>query len=163
MPTSPLVIHVNGRTHPVAAAPETPLLYVLRNELELNSPQFGCGLEQCGACAVLLGARLVQSCRLPVAEAAGAAVTTLEGLAAEGELHPVQRAFLEEQAAQCGFCTSGLILATAALLAKHPRPSDAQAREALDGHLCRCGVYARVLRAVQRSAELLSAEWGGQP
>jgi nicotinate dehydrogenase subunit A len=160
---SPLTINVNGRAHTVAAAPDTPLLYVLRNELELNSPQFGCGLEQCGACAVLLGSRLAHSCRLTVAEAAGAAVTTLEGLAADGELHPVQRAFLEEQAVQCGFCASGLMLATAALLARHPRPTEAQAREALEGHLCRCGAHARILRAVQRSAELLAAEWGGQP
>jgi nicotinate dehydrogenase subunit A len=154
------VITVNGRSHRVEAAPDTPLLYVLRNELGLNGPQFGCGLEQCGACMVLLGAKAVQSCKLPVAEAAGAAITTLEGLTAGQELHPIQRAFLEEQAAQCGFCTNGMIISAAALLGRNRHPTDLEIREALDVNLCRCGAHVRVLRAVRRAAELLSAEWG---
>lgn len=155
-----VVITVNGRAHAVEASPDTPLLYVLRNELGLNGPQFGCGLEQCGACMVLVGAKAVQSCKLAVSEASGAAITTLEGLAAGEELHPLQRAFLEEQAAQCGFCTNGMIIAAAALLAKNRHPSDQQIREALDGNLCRCGTHVRVLRAVKRAAELLAEEWG---
>ena len=154
------VILVNGRSHRVEATPDTPLLYVLRNELGLNGPQFGCGLEQCGACMVLLGAKAVQSCKLPVAEAAGAAITTLEGLAAGQELHPIQQAFLEEQAAQCGFCTNGMIISAAALLGKNRHPTDREIREALDVNLCRCGAHVRVLRAVKRAAELLSVEWG---
>ncbi|MGA2111045.1 MAG: (2Fe-2S)-binding protein [Anaerolineales bacterium] len=155
-----IVITVNGRTHHVAASPDTPLLYVLRNELGLNGPQFGCGLEQCGVCMVLLGAKAVQSCKLAVSETTGAAITTLEGLMAGQELHPLQRAFLEEQAAQCGFCTNGMIIAAAALLAKNRHPTDQQIREALEGNLCRCGAHVRVLRAVKRAADLLAEEWG---
>lgn len=153
-----LVITVNGRQHPVQAAPDTALLYVLRNELGLNGPQFGCGSETCGACTVLLGAKAVKSCKLPVSEAALGAVTTLEGLSAEGELHPVQRAFVEEQALQCGYCGNGMIMTTAAFLWKNPHPSDEQIREALDGTLCRCGSHLRILRAVRRAAELLAQE-----
>jgi nicotinate dehydrogenase subunit A len=131
---------------------------VLRNDLGLNGPKFGCGLEQCGACAVLVGAKSTLTCRLPVGEVGAAPITTLEGLAVGHELHPVQHAFVEHQAAQCGYCTNGLIIATAALLWKTPRPSDAQIREALDGHLCRCGSHLRVLRAVRRASELLAGE-----
>ena len=129
----PLTLTVNGTPHTLDVDPDTPLLYVLRNDLALNGPQFGCGLEQCGACAVLVGAKATLSCRLPVAEVGRAAVTTLEGLAAGGELHPIQQAFIDLQAAQCGYCTNGLIIATAALLWKTPRPTDAQVRAALDG------------------------------
>ena len=154
----PLTLTVNGATHTLAVPPDTPLLYVLRNDLGLNGPQFGCGLEQCGACAVLVGANARLSCRLPVGEVGQAAVTTLEGLAAGDELHPVQQAFLEHQAAQCGFCTNGLVIATAALLWRSPHPTDAQIRAALDGHLCRCGSHLRVLRAVRRAAALLAGE-----
>lgn len=153
-----LVITVNGHPHPVQAEPSTPLIYVLRNELGLNSPQFGCGLEQCGACIVLVGAKAVQSCKLPVSEAASGRITTLEGLSTPEELHPVQRAFIEEQAAQCGYCGNGMMMATAALLWKHPRPTDQQIEEALDGNLCRCGAHLRIFRAVRRAAELLSQE-----
>lgn len=153
-----LVITVNGKPHRVQAAPDTPLLYVLRNELGLNSPQFGCGLEQCGACMVLFGSQAVQSCKKPVTEAASANITTLEGLAEDGELHPVQRAFIQEQAAQCGFCTSGMMIATAALLWKHPHPTDEQICEALDANLCRCGTHLRIMRAVRRAERLLAAE-----
>jgi nicotinate dehydrogenase subunit A len=153
-----LVITVNGQQHHVQAAPETPLLYVLRNELGLNGPQFGCGSETCGACTVLLGANVVKSCKVPVSEATMGAITTLEGLSADGELHPVQRAFVEEQALQCGYCGNGIIMTTAALLWKYPHPSDEQIREALEGNLCRCGSHLRILRAVRRAAELLAQE-----
>jgi nicotinate dehydrogenase subunit A len=156
-----LVIHVNGRPHRVQAAPDTPLLYVLRNELALNGPQFGCGSETCGSCTVLLGARPVKACKLPVSEAAAGPITTLEGLAVEGELHPVQLAFIEEQALQCGYCGNGMILAAAALLWKYPRPTDEQIREALNDNLCRCGSHVRILRAVRRAAGLLAADREG--
>lgn len=152
-----LVITVNGKQHSVEATPETPLLYVLRNELELNGPQFGCGSEQCGACKVLLGAQAVPSCKLPVSEVGAAPITTLEGLSTPEELHPVQRAFIEQQAAQCGYCINGMIMTTAAFLAKQSHPTDEQIRTALDGNLCRCGTHPRILRAVKRAAELL---WG---
>lgn len=152
-----LAITVNGKQHIVQATPNTPLLYVLRNELGLNSPQFGCGLEQCGACMVLVGSKATQSCKMPVSEATIAPITTLEGLVVDGELHPVQRAFIEEQAAQCGICGSGMIMTTAALLWRNPHPTDEQIREALDGNLCRCGTHLRIIRAVKRAAELLSA------
>lgn len=153
-----LCITVNGKKHRVEAAPDTPLLYVLRNELGLNGLQYGCGSENCGACTVLLGSKATKTCKLPVSDATGGEITTLEGLIAEGKLHPVQRAFLEEQAAQCGYCSNGMIMTTAALLWKNPHPTDAQAREALDGNLCRCGTQLRILRAVQRAAELLQKE-----
>jgi nicotinate dehydrogenase subunit A len=152
---TPISLTVNGQTHWVAAAPDTPLLYVLRNDLGLNGPQFGCGLEQCGACMVLVGAKARQACHLPVSEVGGAAITTLEGLSAAGELHPLQQAFIEQQAAQCGFCSNGMLISAAALLWKTPHPSDAQVRKALDGNLCRCGSHTRILRAVQRAAVLL--------
>jgi nicotinate dehydrogenase subunit A len=152
-----LVITVNGARHRVEAAPDTPLLYVLRDELGLSGPQFGCGLEQCGACMVLRGAEATTSCRLPVAEVAGAAITTLEGLGTPEEPHPVQQAFIEEQAAQCAYCSNGMIMTAAALLWRHPHPTDEQIRAALDGNLCRCGSHVRILRAVRRASELM---WG---
>lgn len=151
------IISVNGKKHTVRAAPETPLLYVLRNDLGLNGPQFGCGQEQCGSCMVLVGANAKQSCKLPISEVGNTAITTLEGLVEEGELHPVQRAFLEEQAAQCGYCTNGMIITSAALLWKDHHPSDEQVRVALDGNLCRCGSHLRILRAVKRAEQLM---WG---
>ena len=151
----PITLTVNGKSYDIRAEPETPLLYVLRNELGLNGPKFGCGLEQCGACAVLVGAKARLSCRLPVGEVGRAGITTLEGLASDTELHPVQQAFIEHQAAQCGYCTNGMVIATAALLWKTPQPNDAQIRAALDDHLCRCGSHLRILRAVRRVAELL--------
>lgn len=142
---------VNGRTHDVRATPDTPLLYVLRDELELDGPKFGCGLAQCGACTVIVDGRATRSCVLPVA-AVKAPVTTVEGLGTPAKPHPVQAAFVAEQAAQCGYCTAGLVVAAAALLAQHPKPSDAQIVRALDGNLCRCGSHLRVLRAVKRAA-----------
>ena len=147
---------VNGKHHTVHAAPDTPLLYVLRNELGLTGPHFGCGEETCGACMVLIGATAKQSCKLPVGEVGASRVTTLEGLIEDGELHPVQRAFLDEQAAQCGYCLNGMIMVTAALLWKTPHPSEAQIRTALDGNLCRCGSHLRILRAVRRAEALLA-------
>ena len=153
-----LTLTVNGKSYAVAAAPDTPLLYVLRNDLGLNSPQFGCGAENCGACTVLLGAKAVKSCKVPVSEATVGTITTLEGLSTPEELHPVQRAFIDEQAAQCGYCSNGMIMTTAAFLWKNPHPTDLQIREALDGNLCRCGTHLRILRAVRRAAELLAAE-----
>jgi nicotinate dehydrogenase subunit A len=151
---SELTITVNGKQHHVLATPDTPLLYVLRNELGLNGPQYGCGNEDCGACTVLLGSKATKSCKLPVSDAVGGAITTLEGLSTDGELHPVQRAFVEEQAAQCGYCSNGMIMTAAGLLWKNPHPTDEQIREALDGNLCRCGTHLRILRAVKRAAEL---------
>jgi len=151
-----IILTVNGRHHTVQAEPETPLLYVLRNEIGLTGPQFGCGEEMCGACMVLIGDKARQSCKLPVSEVGQARITTLEGLIEQGELHPVQRAFIEEQASQCGYCLNGMIIATTALLWKSPHPSDAQIRKALDGNLCRCGSHPRILRAVRRAEAILS-------
>jgi nicotinate dehydrogenase subunit A len=154
---SDLTITVNGKIYRVEAAPDTPLLYVLRNELGLNGPQYGCGLEQCGACMVLVGANATQSCKLPVSEVGQAQVITLEGLSEDGELHPVQSAFIEEQAAQCGYCTNGMIITIAALIWKNHHPTDEQIRTALDGNLCRCGSHLRILQAVRRAEKLM---WG---
>ena len=152
-----IVLIVNGKPHTVQAEPETPLLYVLRNELGLTGTQFGCGEETCGACMVLIGDQAKPSCKFPVSQVGRARITTLEGLMAQGELHPVQRAFLEEQASQCGYCLNGMIIGTAALLWKTHHPSDRQIREALDGNLCRCGAHPRILRAVRRAEALSSA------
>jgi nicotinate dehydrogenase subunit A len=152
-----ITLRVNGVRYVIRSAADTPLIYVLRNELGLNGPQIGCGLEQCGACMVLVGRTATFSCRMPVSEVGAASITTLEGLSEDGEMHPVQRAFIEEQAAQCGYCTNGMIIRAAALLAESPHPNDAQVRAALDGNLCRCGTHLRILRAVQRSAELIAA------
>jgi nicotinate dehydrogenase subunit A len=141
---------VNGRPHEVAAAPDTPLLYVLRNELGLRGPKFGCGLAQCGACTVHVDGKAVRSCTLAVGTVESA-VTTIEGLGTPDRPHPLQAAFVAEQAAQCGYCTSGIVMAAAALLKEVARPTDAQVRAALDGNLCRCGAHLRVLRAVRRA------------
>ncbi|MEP7199302.1 MAG: (2Fe-2S)-binding protein [Chloroflexota bacterium] len=150
------MLTINGKRHTIQSAPDTPLLYVLRNELGLNGPQFGCGLEQCGACMVLVGSQARMSCRLPVSDIGTSAITTLEGLSEDGLLHPVQQAFIELQAAQCGYCTNGMIITTAGLLWQNRHPSDEQIRAALDGNLCRCGTHLRILRAVKRAAELLA-------
>jgi nicotinate dehydrogenase subunit A len=144
-------ITVNGKPHEVAAAPDTPLLYVLRNELELNGPKFGCGLAQCGACTVHLDGKPARSCSVPVSAVRGR-VTTIEGLGTPEKPHPLQQAFVAEQAAQCGYCINGMIMTASAFLAQNPRPSEAQIRSALDGNLCRCGTHMRILRAVRRAA-----------
>jgi nicotinate dehydrogenase subunit A len=143
---------INGTSRAVQAKPDTPLLYVLRNELGLVGSRFGCGSGQCGACFVLLDGRPMASCDMPVSFAEGKKVTTIEGLGTNGELHPVQRALIAEQAAQCGYCMSGIAIAAAALLASHRKPTEQQVREALDKHLCRCGSHNRVVRAVMRAA-----------
>ena len=151
---------VNGKPHTVHAAPDTPLLYILRNELGLTGPHYGCGDEKCGACMVLKGATATPSCKLLISEVGNARITTLEGLMEGGELHPVQQAFIDEQAAQCGYCLNGMIIATAALLWKTPHPSESQIRTALDGNLCRCGSHPRILRAVRRAEALFSGAEG---
>lgn len=150
-----LKLSVNGREREIRAEGNTPLLYVLRNDLGLNGPQFGCGLGQCGACTVLIDGEAVHSCNLPVSRCVGRQITTLEGIGNGGKLHPVQRAFLELQAAQCGYCSNGMIMATVALLRRNPRPEEPEIRGALEGNLCRCGSHLRILRAAERAAELL--------
>ena len=154
-----LQIEVNGRPHQVETTPETPLLYVLRNELKLNGAKYGCGLGVCGACAVLVEGQAVRSCMVEVGELTGE-VTTLEGLGTAGNLHPLQQAFLDEQAAQCGYCTSGMIVTAAALLAANPDPTADEIRAALDETLCRCGSHGRIVRAVQRAAQVMAAGTG---
>jgi nicotinate dehydrogenase subunit A len=144
-------ITVNGKQHEVAAAPDTPLLYVLRNELELNGPKFGCGLAQCGACTVHIDGKPARSCSVPVSAVKGK-VTTIEGLGTPEKPHPLQAAFVAEQAAQCGYCINGMIMTASAFLAQNPKPSEAQIRKALDGNLCRCGTHMRILRAVRKAA-----------
>lgn len=147
-------LYVNNREHTLSLEPDTPLLYVLRNDLKLNGPKFGCGLEQCGACKVLLDDEAYPTCRLPVAEAQGKKITTLEGLATQsGELHPVQQAFIQEQAAQCGYCTSGLIMASISLLNKNSNPDRDTIKQELQRNICRCGVHDRVIKAVEHAAK----------
>jgi nicotinate dehydrogenase subunit A len=157
-PAPALVLHVNGRECEVRAGPDVPLLYVLRNDLGLSATRFGCGTEQCGACVVLVDGRPAYACTLPVSAAAGRKVTTLEGLAANGHAHALQEALLAEQAAQCGYCLSGITMRAAALLAATPHPSEEEVRSALDAHLCRCGSHNRIVRAVMRAAGAMREE-----
>jgi nicotinate dehydrogenase subunit A len=149
-------LNVNGKPQRVAAAADTPLLYILRNDLDLSGPRFGCGLAQCGACTVHLDGAAVRSCVLPLSAAAGKQVTTLEGLAPAGRLHPVQQAFIDEQAAQCGYCINGWIMNAAALLMQNSNASDAELREGLAGLKCRCGSHMSILRAIKRAATQLA-------
>jgi len=151
-----LQLIVNGRTERLAVPRDAPLLGVLRNDLGLNGPKYGCGLGECGACAVLVDGIEARSCVIPVGGVEGRSITTLEGLGAPGELHPVQQAFIDCQAAQCGYCLNGMILGTVALLKRHPRPTERQARDALAHNLCRCGTHLEILQAVQRAAELMA-------
>jgi nicotinate dehydrogenase subunit A len=146
-------LRVNGERRTVAVEPDTPLLYVLRNDLELNGPKFGCGLAQCGACSVLIDGKEVPSCVTPVSAAAKGQITTIEGLGTLEKLHPLQRAFIEEQACQCGFCGNGMVMAAKALLDRNPSPTNHDVRQALNRHLCRCGSHNRLVRAVQRAAK----------
>ena len=143
---------VNGQPRDVAADPETPLLYVLRNDLGLAGTKFGCGLGQCGACTVLVGGQAVRSCLMPVQAVAGQEVTTIEGLGSPERPHPLQAAFIEEQAVQCGYCTPGIVMVAKAVLDQTPHPTDAQLKQARAGVLCRCGTHDRVIRAVMRAA-----------
>ena len=135
------------------AEDSTPLLYALRNDLGLSGPRFGCGLAQCGACTVLVNGNPLRSCVTPISAVADMEITTLEGLGNRASPHPVQAAFIAEQAAQCGFCSNGMIMTAAALLERNPNPSDAEIRQALNANLCRCGSHARILRAVRRAAD----------
>jgi aerobic-type carbon monoxide dehydrogenase small subunit (CoxS/CutS family) len=152
-------LHVNGRNHSVDADPAKPLLLVLREDLDLTGSKHGCGEGQCGACTVLLDGRPVRSCITPVGEVGARPVVTVEGLEREGELHPVQRAFLEETAMQCGYCTAGMIVAAAALLDRESSPGADEIRRALEGNVCRCGAYPRIVAAVERAARV-AAEGG---
>jgi len=148
-----MTLRVNGRAEAIETDDTSmPLLYALRDNLALHGPKFGCGLGQCGACTVIADGAAVRSCQMTVAQAQGKEITTLEGLGSPEKLHPVQAAFVAEQAAQCGYCTNGMIMTTAALLAKTLKPTEAQARQALAGNLCRCGTHVRVLRAVARAS-----------
>ena len=147
-----ITLTVNGRSHRLDVEADTPLLYALRDDLALHGPKFGCGLAQCGACTVLVDGQPVRSCVTPVSRVAGRKVTTLEGLGSIDKPHPVQQAFIDEQAAQCGYCINGMVMTAAALLAATPNPSDAQIRQALANNLCRCGTHQRILGAVKRAA-----------
>ena len=146
-------ITVNGRQHSLDAAPDTPLLYVLRNDLELNGAKFGCGLAQCGACTVIIEGKPVRSCVTPLASVAGKTITTIEGLGTPAKPHALQQAFVDEQAAQCGYCASGMIMSAKVLLDNNPGPTEAQIRKALAANLCRCGTHNRIVRAIQRAAK----------
>jgi nicotinate dehydrogenase subunit A len=151
--TTSFTLNVNGASRTVSVESGTPLLYVLRNDLELSAPRFGCGLSQCGSCTVLVDGKATRSCVLPVDAAAGKKVTTLEGLGSGTSLHPLQRAFVAEQAAQCGYCANGMIMTAKALLDRTPHPTEAQVRKALGANLCRCGTHNRIVRAVLRASK----------
>jgi aerobic-type carbon monoxide dehydrogenase small subunit (CoxS/CutS family) len=155
-------LHVNGRVRSVTATPDTPLLYVLRDQLHLDGPMFGCGLSQCGACSVLADGKEIRSCVTPVAGVTGRQITSLEGLpqlyakqkglAKTPALHPVQQAWIDEQVPQCSYCQSGMLVTAAGLLAKVSRPTEAQIRKAMNGHLCRCGTHLRIIKAIKRAS-----------
>jgi nicotinate dehydrogenase subunit A len=149
---------VNGKRHTVQSAPDTPLLYVLRNELDLQGPRFGCGLSQCGACTVHVDGQAVRSCIAPVSSAAGKKVTTLEGLPGTAKNpHPVLEAFIAEEAAQCGYCINGMVMQSIVFLKRNPRPTEAQIKQALNGNICRCGTHYRIVQAVKRAAQASAA------
>jgi aerobic-type carbon monoxide dehydrogenase small subunit (CoxS/CutS family) len=162
-PAKRLMLSVNGKTHAVTATPDTPLLYVLRNELHLSGPRFGCGLAQCGACTVHRDGTPIRSCVTPVAGVLGRKITTLEGLAAQwaqrkpgATLHPVQQAWIDEQVPQCGYCQNGWMMYSAAILAKNPRATDTQIKTALKDIKCRCGTHVSIMRAVKRAAKAMA-------
>jgi len=150
-------LRVNGATRTVDVEPATPLLYVLRNDLGLQGPRFGCGLGQCGACTVIIGGQAVRSCVRPVSMVQGAEITTLEGLSKNGALHPLQQAWVEEQVPACGFCQNGQIMTAKALLDRNPSPTDAQIRQGMAGTLCRCMTYYRIQAAIKRAAKMTTA------
>ena len=153
-------LKVNGRSHTVNVEPETPLLYILRNDLELHGPKFGCGLGQCGACTVIIEGQAIRSCIRSVASVGDSEITTLEGLGTPENPHPIQKAWIETQAVQCGYCMNGQIMGAKALLDRNPDPTDAEIREALADILCRCGTYYRVLQAVKRASQIMRAAAG---
>jgi aerobic-type carbon monoxide dehydrogenase small subunit (CoxS/CutS family) len=150
-------LKVNGRTHTVDVDPTTPLLYVLSDDLDLRGPKFGCGLGQCGACMVIVKGQATRSCVTPVASVAGSDVTTLEGLGTADKLHPIQKAFIDEQAMQCGFCVNGVIMTAKAFLDRNPKAADADIQQAMSGVLCRCAANVRMLRAIKRYAQEVKA------
>ena len=152
-----MTLKVNGREHQVDADPDTPLLYVLREDIKLNAAKFGCGLGQCGACTVIVDGKAVLSCVTPMILLEGKQVTTLEGLGTTSEPAPIQRAFMEEQAAQCGYCIAGIMMRAQALLQRNSRPTNEQISSELEPHLCRCGTHMRILRAVHRAARLMDS------
>jgi nicotinate dehydrogenase subunit A len=154
-------LFVNGKRYEVSADPQTPLLYALRGELGLNGAKFGCGLGQCGACTVMIGGEAAFSCLVPIAELAGRPIKTVEGLGTADDPGPLQRAFIAEQAAQCGYCIAGMIMRAQALLEKKPVPSEAEIRAQMTPNLCRCGTHMRILRAVRRAAQTMAARQGG--
>jgi aerobic-type carbon monoxide dehydrogenase small subunit (CoxS/CutS family) len=151
-----LTLTVNGKRRVVESSPDTPLLYVLRDELGLDGPMFGCGLSQCGACAVLLDDREIRSCVTPVGSVADRTITTLEGLPHKEKLHPLQQAWIDEAVPQCGYCQSGMIIAAVSLLHRNPHPSESQIRQGMNGHLCRCGTQPRIVKAIARAAKVMS-------
>ena len=148
-----ITLRVNGETRQVNTEADTPLLYVLRNDLELNGPKFGCGLGQCGACTVIVRGRAIRSCVTPVGSVSGAEITTLEGLGTVEKPHPIQQAFIDEQAMQCGFCVNGVIMTAKALLDRTPKASEPEIQQAMSDVLCRCGSHTRMLRAIKRYAD----------
>ena len=150
-----ITLKVNGGTHTVNVEPSTPLLYVLRNDLDLHGPKFGCGLGQCGACTVIVDGKAIFSCVTPISVLGGRAIRTVEGLGTETDPGPLQRAFIDEQAAQCGYCIAGMMMRAQALLEKNPKASDTEIRTALEPNLCRCGTHMRILKAVKRAGELM--------
>jgi nicotinate dehydrogenase subunit A len=154
-------LNVNGQQQDVDTDPHTPLLYVLRDDLKLNAAKFGCGLGQCGACTVLVDGEPIFSCVTPVALLEGKQITTLEGLGTLDKPAPIQHAFIEEQAAQCGYCIAGMMMRAQALLQKNPRASDAEIRAQLEPNLCRCGTHMRILRAVRRAARMMQTSQAG--
>ncbi len=148
-----VTLTVNGQRRSVPAAPDTPLLYILRNDFELNAAKYGCGFGQCGACTVMLDGKAVRSCSTPASAAIGKKITTLEGLGSLEKPHPLQQAFIDEQAAQCGYCVAGMMMSAKALLDAKPHPTEADIRQALAGNLCRCGTHNRIVRAIARAAQ----------
>ena len=157
-----LTLHVNGVERKVPAAPDTPLLYVLRNDCALNAAKFGCGLAQCGACTVLLDGQPIRSCVTPASAAVGHKLTTVEGLGTLTAMHVLQQAFVDEQAAQCGYCVAGIMMTAKALLAQKRAPDDAEVRAALAGHLCRCGTHNRIVRAIVKAGQTLAKSASSQ-
>jgi len=167
---SNVTLKVNGKSHTVDIDASTPLLYILRNDLGLRGPRFGCGLAQCGSCSVLMDGVEIRSCVTPVGRVGGKSITTFEGLpawyaeqrklTAVPELHPLQQAVIDEQATQCGYCLNGLVIKAAELLSKAPEPSEEQIRKAMNGHLCRCGTYPRFMKAIQRAAQRMTLDAG---